>query len=193
MIIAIAGRKQSGKTTSCEFIIEKFYAKTKQKAKIYNFADPLKDLCQNILGLNYNQCYGTDDEKNELVNCHWDNKQLSAREVMQFLGTDIFRKIQKNVWVEATIRLIKKENLPLALVADCRFPNEVDAIKQAGGLVIKLNRNPFNSEHLSEQALDIDKYDYSNFDLVINNQAMDIVHKNQEILDFLIRKGVLLL
>jgi hypothetical protein len=35
------------------------------KIKIYNFADVLKqDICMNILGLEYDQCYGSDDEKN---------------------------------------------------------------------------------------------------------------------------------
>ncbi len=61
MIIAFAGRKQSGKTTSCEFVQSLF---THKKTKIYNFADPLKQLCIDIFGLTYNQCYGTDEAKN---------------------------------------------------------------------------------------------------------------------------------
>lgn len=194
MIIAFAGRKQSGKTTCCEFIKE--YASRvlppAHSVKIYNFADPLKqDICINILGLTAEQCYGTDEQKNELVNCYWDNKQLSAREVMQMVGTDMFRAMQKNVWSAATIRKISHDQPSLALIADCRFPNEVDAIKKAGGIVIKLNRNPYNSDHASEIALDKKIYDQSNFDLVINNQYLSVNDQNVLIHDFLKNKGIL--
>jgi molybdopterin-guanine dinucleotide biosynthesis protein len=44
MIIAFAGRKQSGKTTSCEFIQSLL---PNQETKIYNFADPLKHIRLN--------------------------------------------------------------------------------------------------------------------------------------------------
>ena len=66
---------------------------------------------------------------------------MTAREVLQYVGTDVFRKMQHNVWADATVRLIEKENPTLALIADCRFPNEVEAIKNAGGIIIKLNRD----------------------------------------------------
>lgn len=194
MIIAFAGRKQSGKTTSCEFVqkLANGILQPLNSVKIYNFADPLKqDICMNILGLTKEQCYGTDEQKNELVDCYWNSKQLSAREVMQMVGTDMFRTMQKNVWSEATIRKISVEQPPLALVADCRFPNEVEAIKKAGGLVIKLNRNPYNSDHASEVALDTELYDQSNFDLVIHNHNLSINQQNKLIHDFLINKGVL--
>lgn len=193
-IIAFAGRKQSGKTTCSEFVQK--YANGSieplNSAKIYNFADPLKqDICINILGLTTDQCYGTDDQKNELVNCYWDNRQLTAREVMQIVGTDMFRKMQTNVWSGATIRKIQQENSTVAIIADCRFPNEVEAIKTAGGLVIKLNRNPYNSDHASEVALDEHLYNQFNFDLVVNNQYLTIDEQNQLICSFLIDKGIL--
>jgi hypothetical protein len=193
-IIAFAGRKQSGKTT-CSEMIKKYCNGTLEPfngAKIYNFADPLKqDICINILGMTYDQCYGSDEQKNELVDCWWDNKQLTAREVMQFVGTDIFRKMQNNVWADATINKIQIEKPKLAIIADCRFPNEVTAIKKAGGIVIKLMRNPFHSDHSSETALDSDNYDYSNFDLVVHNDILTIQEQNRFILDQLQHKGIL--
>lgn len=187
MIIALAGRKQSGKTTCCEYI-SKIFTGTK---KIYNFADPLKTICMDILGLTYDQCYGTDDQKNELVDCYWHHKQLSAREVMQILGTDMFRAMQKNVWSDATIRQIIKDHYDLALIADCRFPNEVEAVKQAGGIVIKLSRDLYHSKHASETALDPQNYGSSNFDLIIHNQDISINEQNQIIHRFLKDKGIL--
>jgi hypothetical protein len=66
-IIAFSGRKQSGKTTSSEFVSSFF--NNSFNVKIYNFADPLKkDICMNILGLTHNQCYGEDIYKNTLTN-----------------------------------------------------------------------------------------------------------------------------
>jgi len=192
-MIAFAGRKQSGKTSSCEYVSKIFAQEAQLNSAIYNFADPLKQMCINIFGLTYDQCYGSDESKNEYVNCLWPDsgKSMTAREVMQYVGTNVFRKMQQNVWADATIRKIQDENLPLALIADCRFPNEVEAVKNAGGLVIKLNRNLYNSSHESETALDEDRYEQSNFDFIIDNQNMDIREKNELIYDYLKLKRVL--
>lgn len=189
-IIAFAGRKQSGKTTCSEFVSKVFSDNNLGYCKIYNFADPLKLLCMNILGLEHRQCYGSDSEKNELVDCYWDNHQLSAREVMQIVGTDIFRRMKQNVWSGATINEIFRDRADLSVIADCRFPNEVMAIKDAGGIVIKLNRNPYNSFHASEIALDTDQYDQSVFDLIIDNEAMTIEDQNKLIHKFCQEKGI---
>lgn len=193
MIIAFAGRKQSGKTTCAHFLMSLFrkHADNNVNIKIYNFADPLKELCMNILGLTYDQCYGEDKNKNELVNCFLENRRLTAREVLQLVGTDMFRKIQKNVWSDATIRQINKEKPDIAIIADCRFPNEVESIRNADGIVIKLTRNPYNSSHMSETALDPDQYNSSNFDMVIDNNNMSIEQQNNAIYQFLFTKGFL--
>lgn len=191
-VIAFAGRKQSGKTTCSEFVSNYYYNTVGGLVKIYNFADPLKkDICINILGMSYDQCYGSDDQKNTPTNCFWDNKQLTAREVMQFVGTDFFRKMQHNVWAGATINKINQDKPDLAIIADCRFPNEVDAIHDDGGIVIKLTRNPYNSNHSSEMALDDDQYPSSNFDLILDNKNMTITEQNKIVHSFLIDKGIL--
>jgi len=193
-IIAFAGRKQSGKTTSCEFVKNVFETSHHSgDCRIYNFADPLKQMCIDIFGLSYHQCYGTDDNKNEIVNCYWPglDSKMTAREVLQYVGTDVFRKMQCNVWADATIRKIEKENPTLALIADCRFPNEVEAVKNAGGIVVKLNRDTYNSTHASEISLDKDRYDQNNFDLSIDNQYLNLSQKNETIFDFLSTKEVL--
>lgn len=190
-IIAFAGRKQSGKTSAAMAVAQAFEVRNAAGlVKIYNFADPLKNLCIDIFGLEYRQCYGSDEEKNELVDCYWNDKQLSSREVLQIVGTDMFRKMQHHVWSSATIRKIKRDDPDLALIADCRFPNEVEAVKKAGGIVIKLNRNDYDSDHPSETALDKENYDYSHFDLVVDNQDMNIHEKNYYIGEFLRKIGI---
>lgn len=193
-IVAFAGRKQSGKTSCSEFVVKYFNSMIEpyNSVKIYNFADPLKkDICMNILGLTYEQCYGEDIDKNTLTDISWEGKKLTAREVMQFVGTDLFRKMKHDVWASATITKIKNENLDIAIVADCRFPNEVEAIKNAGGYVIKLMRDPFHSDHSSETALDPENYPQSNFDLVIFNQTITIDEQNETVHNFLKKKEIL--
>ena len=156
--------------------------------KIYSFADSLKqDVCIDLLGLTYEQCYGTDDQKNSFTNLNWKNMpckpghsltsygEMTAREVMQYVGTDIFRKMYNNVWVDATINRINRENTGVALICDCRFPNEVEGVQKAGGTVIRQTRTPFPEDsHYSETALDPENFDWSKFDTILDNQNMNI-------------------
>lgn len=187
-IIAFAGRKQSGKTSAAKLIMDSFPNK---QITIYSFATPLKQLCVDILGLDPKQCYGEDEHKNEKVDCYWNDAQLTAREVMQIVGTEWFRAMQHNVWADATIRKIQKESPEIAIIDDCRFPNEVEAVQNAGGFVIKLNRNVHKSTHASEVALDRNNYDELNFNGVVQNQFMDIEAKNETILRILTQKEIL--
>ena len=155
--------------------IDKAFNILNKVVRIYNFADVLKkNICMDILGLSYDQCYGTDDQKNELTDLLINGEKASARDIMQYVGTDVFRKIKSDAWVESTMKQIAKDNAQLAIITDCRFPNEVAAIKKFNGKVIRLNRNPFNSDHLSESVLDQEHYDWSNFDYVVDNQNYTI-------------------
>ena len=192
-IIAFSGRKQSGKSTSAEYLesVYKSYF-PELNCKIYSFANPLKtDICINILGMTYDQCYGSDIDKNTLTDLSWNGEKLTARRAMEVIGTDIFRQLLNNVWVKATILKIQKEKPDLAIIPDCRFPNEVDALLDHNAYVIRLTLDPFHSLSNSESALDTDKYDWNKFSLVINNQDANIETKNQQILDFLQYKGLL--
>ena len=164
------------------------------KIKIYNFADNLKRICIDVLGLTERQCYGTEEEKSSNTNFDWSNMvlygskkssaKMTAREVMQYVGTDFFRRIYPQVWVDSTIRKIENEKPDLAVVVDCRFPNEVEGIQNAGGKVIRLSRNVFGKkdQHPSETALD----EYDKFDCTINNQDMSVAEQNESLYNQLI-------
>ena len=165
--------------------------------KIYNFADNLKRLCVDILGLTDKQCYGTEEEKNSTTHIRLpdtlaekkSNRKMTAREVMQYVGTDFFRQIYPQVWVDSTIRKINKERADLAVVVDCRFPNEIKGIQDSGGKVIRLTRNMFGKQdtHPSETALD----DYDGFDCVIDNQNMTISEQNEAVYNQLVDWGMI--
>ena len=175
--------------------------------KIYSFADLLKkEVCMKILGLTYEQCYGTDDDKNSLTELKWDDMpgvcnddevndilqwygtimyhplgQMTAREVLQFVGTEIFRKMYGNVWVDALMRQVKQDNPVISIITDIRFENEVRCIQDAGGKVLRFTRAPFadQDEHDSEKALDQENYDWSKFDKILDNANTTIKQHNQ--------------
>ena len=153
----------------------------------FSFADPLKAICINLFGFTHDQCHGSDDDKNSPVNIKWEHLPgvkektgyLTAREFMQVFGTDICRCIKPDIWTSTCINRIRESGTELAIVSDCRFPNEVEAVQKAGGKVIRLTRNPFDDEHVSEKALD----DYEGFDCVIDNASMDMDQANKNLLD----------
>ena len=160
--------------------------------KIYSFAYILKkQICIDILGLEYNQCYGSDEDKNTITHLSQHGENLSAREVMQIVGTDFFRSIYTDIWPYSTLQKIKKEAPKIAIINDCRFPNEVDFIKNHGGIVVRLTRSLYNdTEHPSESILDKNNYDWSNFNYIIDNANLDIYEQCLQIMDILKKESI---
>ena len=103
------------------------------------------------------------------------NSLISVREFLQKLGTDAIRDgLHTNAWVNALmagykpgpfypdVAIEKHAKLPNWIITDTRFPNEAEAIKKAGGIVIRVDRpgvKPIN-DHPSETGLDDWKFDY---------------------------------
>jgi len=136
--------------------------------KIYAFADVLKEFAVDVLGLEHNQVYGTNEEKNSPTHLLWENMPtgnnkgpMTGREVLQYFGSDICRKMYENIWFDACIRRIKKDNPELALISDVRFPNEIQGVQKEGGIVFGLPRDIVNGKdtHSSEQ-VDLSLCDY---------------------------------
>ena len=183
---------------------------------MYSFADSLKEFCVNMFNLSERQAWGTDAQKNSLTNVRWENipgvicdkklyeqlkevntdvdnylyyhirGKMTGREVLQFFGTNVCRKIYGDCWVNATLKRIMVEQPAFAVIIDLRFPNEVDGVKVAGGKVIRLTRAPFtDDEHESEKALD----HYTGFDFVLDNSNMDICTQAKEIEELLLEWG----
>lgn len=180
--------------------------------KIYSFADSLKEVAGRLFGLTYEQLYGSDEQKNSLIGIKWNqmakmvdnrylkiiraqkrmNKNMTAREFLQFFGTNICRTLYDNCWIDDTVRRIIYDNYPFAIIDDCRFTNEVIAIKdQLNGRVIKLTRELEGSvdEHQSEN--DLIYADFTHQGTIINNRDLDIREKNQAILDYVYNRGLL--
>lgn len=171
--------------------------------KVYNFAETLKrKICVETLGVERHQCYGNQAEKNTDTRLKVSNfkkfllpssrkkfegadRFLTGREVMEVVGTDIFRQIYNDVWVDACIRKIAYEDPQIAIINDVRFENEVEAIKAVGGDVIRLTRQVESNGHDSDNDLD----SYSKFDLVIDNQTCPKEDTASILLPFLQDRG----
>ena len=137
--------------------------------KIHHFADYLKMICVDLFNLEPKQVYGTDAEKNTDT-----TYGMTAREFLQYFGTSVMRKIKDDIWLERTMKTIEQEQSSIAIIPDVRFPNEVHAIKDAGGFVIRLTRDTLHSSHECESALNRDVFDWDTFDYIIDNQGYSI-------------------
>lgn len=147
--------------------------------KHYAFASTLKDICVGLFNIDKSAVYGTDEEKNATIQYNWENMPtkvkgktgpMTGRDFIQYFGTEICRKIYPDIWTDRAIKDIQTEESKLAIITDARFVNEVEAIKNAGGKVIRLTRSISNDEHASELALD----DYKDFDAVIDTENLNI-------------------
>ncbi len=176
--------------------------------KRYSFAGPLKSIAVDLFGIPAECCFGTEEQKNQIQeHLLWENMPgvitcsefwnslcpdgepdglthhaagpMTAREFLQCFGTDICRTINTNVWVNLCINSIKAEGSLLAVIDDCRFPNEVEAIQAAGGKVIGLTRGSDSGDsHASETSI---SQSWGNLDCIIDNQNMSIGESCQSI------------
>lgn len=163
--------------------------------KLYSFADPLKEFCINVLGLDRRQCYGTDDDKNSATHISWTDipndirdkyrrprrgdgsikpasGYMTGREVMQVFGTDICRKMDTNCWSRGTYSSITKDGFETAVCIDARFPNEITMGTENNAKAIRLLRKIHNDEHESETALN--DFPLGEYDCILNNQDLEM-------------------
>lgn len=168
--------------------------------KTYSFADMLKAVLSIVFGIPEELMNGTDKDKMTLTHIKWKNfssflssktihdlkvldqydKAMTVRDVMQYFGTNVCRKIYDPCWIESCYKRIEMEQPDIAIIDDCRFRNEVMASKKKKARIVKLCRSVDSDKHKSET--DLDKMHHNNFDLVIPEGAT-IKEKNQLILD----------
>lgn len=123
--------------------------------------------------------------------------KLTVRKLLQLMGTDACRNIiHENIWVNSLFVGYKDESeqyytgiedsgvketayekpvYPNWIISDCRYPNEAQAIKDRGGIVVRINRPIASGSkmidkigefkvkgglHASETSLDTWEFDY---------------------------------
>ena len=128
----------------------------------------------------------------------------TPRFLLQFIGTNLFRnQLHPEIWVNSLMNEYKSKlssNYPVDdldweprliypnwIITDCRFPNELDAVKKRGGITIRVNRDyvltggPENpkDQHESETALDNAEFDY---EIHNNGTIPELIDKIRNIL-----------
>ena len=142
MIVGFVGLIGSGKDTAADFLVNDFGFKRD------SFANTLKDAVANIFHWDRELLQGQTAESRawrEEVDDWWAERlgipHLTPRWVLQFFGTDVCRdNFSNDIWVASLERKLmsSKDNI---VISDVRFPNEIWAIKNAGGIIIRLQRD----------------------------------------------------
>lgn len=140
MIIGITGYAGVGKDTLADLLVEH------QGFEKRSFAEPLKAfylLIGRERDLAHIELVGMDKAKRVLP---------SIREDLQKIGTAAREVFGENFWIDLSMPKADAN----VVFADVRYPNEADAIRKAGGKIIRLKRSKIKpvNQHSSELMLD---------------------------------------
>lgn len=192
MIIGITGKAQSGKDTACRIVqlintVDYDYACSEGEGEgekyildnidnilpitymweKHAFADKLKECASTILGVP-RFMFESGEFKESFTSLPLSNKEgepMTNREFLQYFGTEVGRSIDKDLWIKALMYSYGRDKESHWIIPDVRFPNEADAIRNAGGVLWKIEREGSGAgNHISEKLIDDIKVD-----LVIEN------------------------
>jgi hypothetical protein len=164
ILIGLAGKARAGKDSVAAHLIARYgFAR-------YAFADALRDAALALDPIIDNTIEWIDGSGtlrflrlSEVVEADgWEaaKEHPEVRRTLQHYGVAI-REIEPDFWVRTAMREAAKEPRPV-VVTDVRFPNEVDAIREAGGVVVRVVRPGANGNgHISETAIDHIAADYT--------------------------------
>ena len=108
------------------------------------------------------------------------NTAVTIRRLLQWWGTEYRRAQDPDYWTKAWDKKLREYDLSTVhvLVDDVRFLNELEIIKENGGVFARIERPGFNgaNDHSSENALD----NYENWDILIRNDG-DLEHFRRQV------------
>ncbi len=140
MIIGICGFIGSGKDTIADYLVN-FHGFRRE-----SFANTLKDAVAAVFGWDRTMLEGRTKEAREWreqVDFWWSNRlgrQITPRWVLQYWGTEVCRKgFHDDIWI-ASLENKLRNSRDDVVISDCRFPNEIDSIRKAGGKIIWVQR-----------------------------------------------------
>lgn len=131
----------------------------------------------------------------------WDgNKDEKGRHLLQWLGTDLGRKNNKNVWINCVkeITMALRTECDFVLVPDVRFPNEIECWEttpffyytiriereNSDGSKYENHLTPEQKEHPSETELDNYKFNYKVINRDINEMGAAADNIMKDILSY---------
>jgi len=141
MIIGICGFIGSGKDTVADYLTN-FHEFRRE-----SFANSLKDAVAYVFGWDRTMLEGRTKsarEWREQVDPWWAERlnmpNLTPRWVLQYWGTEVCRKaFHDDIWIASLENKLRNSKDDI-VISDCRFPNEIKSIKDAGGIVVRVVR-----------------------------------------------------
>jgi hypothetical protein len=143
MIIGIVGNISEGKDTIADYLVNQ-HNFTRE-----SFAGTLKDAVSAVFGWDRTLLEGQTTESRawrEQVDQWWADKlsipMLTPRLILQLWGTEVCRRsFHDDIWIASLENKLRNINTNV-VISDCRFPNEFAAIKNAGGIIVRVTRGP---------------------------------------------------
>lgn len=142
MLIGVIGFIGSGKGTVGDYLISDYQFQGD------SFAAPLKDAVSIIFGWDREMLEGQTSESRvirEQPDEYWSevlDREMTPRLALQLFGTECIRNVfHPNVWSAALIKRYKAWDRDV-VATDCRFKNEIAAIRNIGGKIIRVKRGP---------------------------------------------------
>jgi len=141
MIIGICGFIGSGKDTIADYLVNLHHFRRE------SFANALKDAVSAVFGWDRMMLEGRTKqarEWREQVDPWWAERlgipHLTPRWILQNWGTEVCRKnFHDDIWIASLENKLRASTDDI-VISDCRFPNEIAAIKKAGGRVVRVVR-----------------------------------------------------
>ena len=141
MIIGVCGFIGSGKDTVADYLVNQ------HEFRRESFAGTLKDAVAAVFGWDREMLEGKSKEAREWreeVDAWWAERlnmpTLTPRWVLQYWGTEVARRsFHNDIWI-ASLENKLRQSRDNVVISDCRFPNEIASIKDAGGKVVWVQR-----------------------------------------------------
>jgi hypothetical protein len=156
MIIGVCGFIGSGKDTIADYLVN-FHEFRRE-----SFASTLKDAVAAVFGWDRTMLEGRTKEAREWreqVDPWWAERlsmpTLTPRWVLQYWGTEVCRRaFHDDIWI-ASLENKLRNSKDHVVISDCRFPNEISSIKNAGGQIVWVQRGALPDWY--EAAVDANK------------------------------------
>lgn len=143
MIIGICGFIGTGKDTVADYLVNLHHFRRE------SFANSLKDAVAHVFDWDRTMLEGRTKqarEWREQVDCWWAERlnmpNLTPRLMLQLWGTEVCRRgFHDDIWIASLENKLRNSQDDI-VISDCRFPNEIKSIKNAGGIVVRVRRGP---------------------------------------------------
>jgi len=142
MIIGVCGFIGSGKDTVADYLTN-FHEFRRE-----SFANSLKDAVSMVFGWDRTLLEGRTKQAREWREQRdewWSSRlgqEITPRWILQYWGTEVCRRaFHDDIWIAALENKLRNSKDDI-VISDCRFPNEIKSIKDAGGIVVRVVRGP---------------------------------------------------